>query len=96
MQERIRQVAGSSCIRQRIVQAAIRLHSEFGFRKTTVADIARRASMSPANVYRFFVSKQAIEEAVVADLFEWGSVDRSGRRLTSQSRGARIASGVCG
>jgi AcrR family transcriptional regulator len=71
MQERIRQVAGSSCIRQRIVQAAIRLHREFGFRKTTVADIARGASMSPANVYRFFVSKQAIEEAVVADLFEW-------------------------
>ena len=26
--------------------------------------------MSPANVYRFFPSKQAIEEAVVADLFE--------------------------
>ena len=26
--------------------------------------------MSPANVYRFFASKQAIEEAVVADLFE--------------------------
>jgi AcrR family transcriptional regulator len=69
MQERIRQ-ARSSCIRQRIVQAAIRLHREFGFKKTTVADIARGASMSPANVYRFFVSKQAIEEAVVADLFE--------------------------
>ncbi len=26
--------------------------------------------MSPANVYRFFPSKQAIEEAVVAELFE--------------------------
>jgi AcrR family transcriptional regulator len=69
MQVRIRQV-GSSSIRLRIVQAAVRLHSEIGFRKTTVADIARAASMSPANVYRFFPSKQAIEEAVVADLFE--------------------------
>ena len=69
MQERIPQ-AGSSCIRQRIVQAAIRLHRQIGFKKTTVADIARGASMSPANVYRFFASKQAIEEAVVADLFE--------------------------
>ena len=69
MQERIPQ-AGSSCIRQRIVQAAIRLHRQIGFKKTTVADIARGASMSPANVYRFFPSKQAIEEAVVADLFE--------------------------
>jgi len=49
---------------------AIRLHREIGFKKTTVADIARGASMSPANVYRFFPSKQAIEEAVAADLFE--------------------------
>ena len=40
MQERIRQ-ARSSCIRRRIVQAAIRLHREIGFKKTTVADIAR-------------------------------------------------------
>jgi AcrR family transcriptional regulator len=69
MQERIPR-AGSPCIRQRIVQAAIRLHRQIGFKKTTVADIARGASMSPANVYRFFPSKQAIEEAVVADLFE--------------------------
>jgi AcrR family transcriptional regulator len=66
MKQRIRK-AGSSCIRQQIVQAAIRLHRQIGFKKTTVADIARGASMSPANVYRFFASKQAIEEAVVAD-----------------------------
>jgi AcrR family transcriptional regulator len=69
VQQRIRQ-AGSSCIRRRIVQAAVQLHSEIGFKKTTVADIARGASMSPANVYRFFPSRQAIEEAIVADLFE--------------------------
>jgi AcrR family transcriptional regulator len=55
------------------VEAAIRLHREIGFKKTTVADIARAASMSPANVYRFFPSKQAIEEAAVADLFEQAS-----------------------
>jgi AcrR family transcriptional regulator len=69
MQQRLGPV-GSSCIRRRIMQAAVRLHSEIGFKKTTVADIARGASMSPANVYRFFPSRQAIEEAVVADLFE--------------------------
>jgi len=66
MQER----ATSSSSGRRIVQVASRLHREIGFRKTTVADIARGASMSPANVYRFFPSRQAIEEAVVADLFE--------------------------
>jgi AcrR family transcriptional regulator len=72
MQERKPQ-AGSPCIRQRIVQAAIRLHREIGFKKTTVADIARAASMSPSNVYRFFPSKQAVDEAAVADLFEQAS-----------------------
>ncbi|WP_409411040.1 TetR family transcriptional regulator [Bradyrhizobium jicamae] len=50
MQERMRQVE-FSCIRRRIVQAAIRLHREIGFKKTTVADIARGASMSPANSF---------------------------------------------
>lgn len=69
MQQRIGQ-AGWTCMRRRILQAAIRLHCEIGYKKTTVADIARGASMSPANVYRFFASKQAIEEAVVAGLFE--------------------------
>jgi AcrR family transcriptional regulator len=69
MQEQIFH-SGSSHIRRRIVQAAIRLHREIGFTKTTVADIARGAAMSPANVYRFFPSKQAIEEAVVAEQFE--------------------------
>jgi AcrR family transcriptional regulator len=58
-----------SCTRRRIVDVAIRLYREFGYRKTTVADIARGASMSPANVYRFFASRRAIEEAVLADLF---------------------------
>jgi AcrR family transcriptional regulator len=72
MPERIRQTR-SSCIRQRIIQATIRLHGEIGFRKTTVADIARAASMSPSNVYRFFPSKQAVDEAAVADLFEQAS-----------------------
>ena len=69
MQERILQVR-SSRICRRIVQVATRLHREIGYSKTTVADIARGASMSPANVYRFFPSKQAIEEAVVAEQFE--------------------------
>ncbi|WP_315784215.1 TetR/AcrR family transcriptional regulator [Bradyrhizobium sp. SZCCHNPS1003] len=56
--------------RRSIVQAAIHLYREIGHRKTTVADIARSASMSSANVYRFFACKQAVEDAVVAELLE--------------------------
>lgn len=59
---------GSPCPLERIVQAAIRLYQAIGHRKTTVADIARGASMSPANIYRFFPSRQAVEEAVVEGL----------------------------
>lgn len=54
----------------RIVQAAVELYGKIGHRKTTVADIARSLSMSPANVYRFFRSKRAIEEAVVERTLE--------------------------
>ncbi|WP_232629305.1 TetR/AcrR family transcriptional regulator [Methylobacterium sp. Leaf118] len=51
--------------RDRIVEAAARSFREIGYQKTTVADIARTLKMSPANVYRFFESKKAINEAVV-------------------------------
>ena len=89
MQERIPQ-AGTPCIRQRIVQAAIRLYRQIGFKKTTVADIARGASMSPANVYRFFASKQAIEEAIVADLFKRVSATATLAALLSGSALERL------
>ena len=56
--------------RSRILQATISLYREIGYGKTTVADIARRCAMSPANVYRFFRSKRDIEDAVVAGLLE--------------------------
>ncbi|MEH3118698.1 MAG: TetR family transcriptional regulator [Methylorubrum populi] len=52
----------------RIVEAAARSFREIGYQKTTVADIARTLKMSPANVYRFFDSKKAINEAVVERL----------------------------
>ena len=64
------QTTGSSCTRERIVLAAIRLYREIGYRKTTVADVARDASMSPANLYRFYSSRRALEEAVVTELLE--------------------------
>jgi AcrR family transcriptional regulator len=75
---------GSSLPRERIVQAAIRLYREIGYRKTTVADVARGASMSAANLYRFYPSRQALEEAVVTELLgdvyaAAASAARSGR-----------------
>src|SRR5437764_171737 len=50
--------------RARIMETAETLFRRLGFAKTTVADIAAELSMSPANVYRFFASKNAIVEAI--------------------------------
>ena len=93
MKERAPQ-AGSPCTRERIVQVAIRLHRGSDSKKTTVADIARGASMSPANVYRFFASKQAIEEAVVADLFEQVSAAATLAALLSGSALERLTAAL--
>src|SRR6202049_3169788 len=50
--------------RARIMETADALFRRIGFAKTAVADIAAELGMSPANVYRFFPSKNAIVEAI--------------------------------
>jgi AcrR family transcriptional regulator len=60
--------AAAEAMRRRIVETAERLFRQYGYQKTTVADIAAELAMSPANVYRFFASKAAITEAVARKL----------------------------
>ena len=50
--------------RARIIETADAMFRRLGFAKTAVADIAAELRMSPANVYRFFSSKNAIVEAI--------------------------------
>ena len=50
--------------RERIIETADAMFRRLGFAKTAVADIAAELRMSPANVYRFFSSKNAIVEAI--------------------------------
>jgi AcrR family transcriptional regulator len=50
--------------RARIMDTAEALFRRLGFAKTAVADIAAELKMAPANVYRFFPSKNAIIEAI--------------------------------
>ena len=54
--------------RARILVVAEQLFREIGYQKTTVADIAKVLRMCPANVYRFFDSKKAINEGVARRL----------------------------
>jgi len=50
--------------RHAIIEAAETLFARFGPTKTSVADIARKLGMSPANIYNFYPSRDAILEAV--------------------------------
>jgi AcrR family transcriptional regulator len=50
--------------RERIMTTAEALFRRLGYTKTAVADIATELRMSPANIYRFFDSKNAIVEAI--------------------------------
>jgi AcrR family transcriptional regulator len=50
--------------RDEILDAAERLYDAIGFEKVTVTDVARALAMSPANLYRSFANRQAIDEAV--------------------------------
>jgi AcrR family transcriptional regulator len=51
-------------IRTNIMDVAEEHFRRIGYAKTAVADIASALGMSPANVYRFFPSKSAINEAI--------------------------------
>ena len=65
--------------RERILVVAERLFREIGYQKTTVADIAKVLRMSPANVYRFFDSKKAINEGVARGLM--GEVEEAAQAI---------------
>jgi AcrR family transcriptional regulator len=58
----------ATATRDAILREAEHLFRSIGYQKTTVADIARALRMSPANIYRFFPSKAAINEAIAAQL----------------------------
>src|ERR1700756_3584977 len=50
--------------RQQILQAADEHFRLYGYKKTTLADIAKSIHLSTPYIYKFFESKQAIGEAM--------------------------------
>lgn len=65
----------AAATRAAIVDTAERLFRTYGYQKTTVADIARELRMSPANIYRFFPSKAAINEGMCSRIL--GGLDEA-------------------
>lgn len=64
----IRQKLTPDDMRERIIVVAEEHFRRIGYSKTAVADIAAALGMSPANVYRFFPSKGAINDAICAKM----------------------------
>ncbi len=53
--------------RRRLLEAAVRRFAADGYRRTSVSDIAREARLTPAAVYAYFPSKEALFRAAVDD-----------------------------
>jgi AcrR family transcriptional regulator len=56
--------------REQLIDLVIELVEERGSASLTVSELAARASMSPANFYRYFESKEAMIEAVAERWFQ--------------------------
>lgn len=66
----IRQRLSPDDMRERILSVAEEHFRRIGYAKTAVADIAGALAMSPANIYRFFPSKLAINNALCARIMQ--------------------------
>ena len=55
---------------QAIIQAALRLFKDKGFKETSIKSIAEAAEVSPVSIYNYFGSKDNLVALCVNDLFE--------------------------
>ncbi len=58
--------------RTRLIRSALELFTEQGFRGTTTPELARRAGVAEATIYRHFSGKEALLNAAVMESLEWG------------------------
>lgn len=56
---------GKKSARERLIEAAFFLFSEYGYARTTTKDIAKRASVSEVTLFRIFGTKEALFEEVL-------------------------------
>ena len=56
--------------KQAIIQAALRLFKDKGFKQTSIKSIAEVAEVSPVSIYNYFGSKDNLVTLCVNDLFE--------------------------
>jgi AcrR family transcriptional regulator len=59
-------VPGEDALVDRVATAALEEFAEYGIRRTTIDDVARRAEVSRMTVFRRFGSKQGLVDVVIA------------------------------
>jgi AcrR family transcriptional regulator len=78
-------------VRARILEVAEEYFRRVGHRKTSVADIASELGMSPANVYRFFPSRDAINESICQRVVsEIAEIAQSARNRPGSFQSSRL------
>ena len=76
--------------RRRITEAVVQLHREKGVVATTYDDIARRADVAPATVYRHFPTVEQLIPACGARIVEITSPPGPGTLSHKQTTGTRL------
>src|SRR5436190_21230125 len=66
MTEQAARKRDAAATQQALLDAAAKLFAERGFDRTTVRDIAGQAGVNQALLFRYFGSKEALFEAVIA------------------------------
>jgi AcrR family transcriptional regulator len=69
---RQRRPRDAQATRTRLVRAALELFTGQGFRATTTPEIAQRAGVAEATIYRHFPGKEALLNAACVEALSWG------------------------
>lgn len=84
MSIQVRKERESARLRQKILDAALQVFAEQGYRKVSMRKIAGRIDYSPTTIYRFFRNKEALLQAIAAGTYE---------ELATQLAGVKAESG---
>ncbi len=74
-------------VQRNITEAALRVFSERGYSRSTVAEIAKAAGVSTGNIYRYYPSKEILFDAILP-------ADFAGKLRTLLRRRVRTLAGV--